>query len=846
MNVTDFASIETEKENIQPAIGGRSAKKLSETVALDPMQLQEKLMMERREFEATLEDKEALARLDDPIEPYIEYIKWTHASYTTGNLNESGLIRILERTTHDFKDDDYYKNEIRYFKVWLEYINYSDRPGEVFKYLHKKKIGAKLALFYEKYAQFYELDDQWEEAEKLVGEGVEIKARPLARLLKYADEFQQRKNAKIAKTGARVGLLNATGGGLPNVNSTMRQRKSKIAVFSDVHGAAKTESQGEWTWNHLDSIANAKKENVLKGTSWKGQTLKQTVDTKPIPKMEVFNDARKNYPITYKHVDKERNRTEVFDFNLDMLMGTGDNPLSLVEVMSMYYHKFKPVSFKRALSNIDKENDPIAHQEFVTPEQKKIKLDEQTFKENSKTINTPTVTLTTNHAHQEIMDIFNKSLTESQTVFGNKDYDALSDGGLSDFVTETITKSLNLKAAEQLQKTPQKKANFNDEDVMSSPFLNNPDNESSSKTNLTIFPSTLVDPFDPAVRNKFLSKVDIAKYDNCTVINAQMNKLGILSSIFKAGAQPIHGNMQSLLEFEEGGLFCITRKLGRNDSSNVFLSERYDGELNALKIQTSSNSWEGYIYHKIGKQSSHSNNNDFVQLLHIYSFIDESYLVLPYFPQGSIATLVDSLSANCEIPTSKRMDEQLAIYLTIQLLRRMRKLHSMNIIHCDLNPENCMLNINKSKVSYEDIIFVDFDKSIDLSMFSSDVRFGTRCEEHPFLDGRQWKFELDYFNLANVIHTILFAKSFKPTKLANGTFAVTETIKKYWQKDMWLELFDVLLNPGSDASLRLEKLLGKFESWFNLTVEKRKFLSNLIEIGNLLETMQKKKSTQAT
>lgn len=827
MNSTDFASIEVDKENIVPLKSGRSAKKLAEIVSMDNEALASKLDHEREEFELVLEDKDQLQEMDDPIEPYIEYIKWIHASYTTGNINDSGLIKILERTTHDFKDDDYYKNEIRYFKVWLEYINYSDRPGDVFKYLHKKKIGSLLSLFYEKYAHFFELNDQWNEAESVLMEGIELKARPISRLMKYFNAFVERKEVKVPKaTQNKLGLLNSTGSGLSSVSNTYnKSKKSKIPVFVDKDDLKPktTDTSIEWDWNHLDTIKNSKKENVINASQWQGQTLKQA--TTPITKikLDVFNDQKKQYPITTTRVDKERNRTEVFDFNLDMFINKyGSKPLSMVDVMCTYYNKYKPVSFKRPLAQTLQSQ---GNTDF-TPNHKRIKLPDE-----NKVINTPTVTLTTKQAREEIMSIFDYSIaSENPEPFANKDYDVLSDGGLSDFVTETITKSLNLERAKVQVKTPESKAAVNsnqspDDDIMSSPFLENPNSPSLD--------STIIDPFSKQFKH-LLSDTE----SQVVTIECKMDKLGTFNSTFKILSPPIYGSSESLIEFEEGNLLCVTKKLGINEKSTVFMSEKYDGELNALKISSPPNSWEYHIYQKLNTLDA----NCFLKPLNYFKYQDESYLVLPYLSQGSLQEMLQCLpQSNSNI--LKFMDEQMVIYLTIQLVRGVKTMHSLNILHCNLNLRNCMLNIDTSKITFNDLVFIDFDESIDLSILPKDIQFNSSNDQIPeMLKKREWKYQLDYYGLANIVHHLLFNKEITITKSSEDHFIINEPFKKYWQNELWSELFEILLNSEKfkgSINGRVQKLLGKFESWFGLTVDKRKFLENLGEIRSLLQTRKK-------
>ncbi|GMF01417.1 unnamed protein product [Ambrosiozyma monospora] len=122
--MTDYSTFEQDKENIQPIRHGRSAATLAKIYSIPQSERRKMLAKEKEAFEEKLKS-EYLETLDDPLEPYLDYLKWTRENFTTGADSESGMVNLLEKITQDFRDDEYYKNEIRYFKVWLERVIYT-------------------------------------------------------------------------------------------------------------------------------------------------------------------------------------------------------------------------------------------------------------------------------------------------------------------------------------------------------------------------------------------------------------------------------------------------------------------------------------------------------------------------------------------------------------------------------------------------------------------------------------------------------------------------------------------------------------------------------------------------
>ena len=94
----------------------------------------------------------ALQEEEDPLSVYEAFIKWTIESYPDKLIARSGLLELLEETTRQFKDDDAYKGDLRYLKLWLQYAGYVEDPSTVYAHLLRNNIGSVYAQVYEEYA----------------------------------------------------------------------------------------------------------------------------------------------------------------------------------------------------------------------------------------------------------------------------------------------------------------------------------------------------------------------------------------------------------------------------------------------------------------------------------------------------------------------------------------------------------------------------------------------------------------------------------------------------------------------------------------------------------------------
>ncbi|RKP22338.1 Mad3/BUB1 homology region 1-domain-containing protein, partial [Syncephalis pseudoplumigaleata] len=185
----DLATIEREKENILPLRSGRSVAALAPRFGTPDGGRAAVLETQRKRHEGAVAGAH---ELDDPLEVYYKYLRWTLDSYPQGNSNESNLVPLLERCTRTFRDDKRYTNDPRYLRCWLMYAEYSSDPPVIYQYLQANNIGQELAAFYEDYAMYEEKQSRWQRAERTYKLGINRLAQPLERLNRKFKAFKNR------------------------------------------------------------------------------------------------------------------------------------------------------------------------------------------------------------------------------------------------------------------------------------------------------------------------------------------------------------------------------------------------------------------------------------------------------------------------------------------------------------------------------------------------------------------------------------------------------------------------------------------------------------------------------
>ncbi|KAM3516514.1 hypothetical protein NHJ13051_009838 [Beauveria bassiana] len=257
-----------------------------------------------------------------------------------------------------------------------------------------------------------------------------------------------------------------------------------------------------------------------------------------------------------------------------------------------------------------------------------------------------------------------------------------------------------------------------------------------------------------------------------------------------------------------------------NGKGALAVSKR--ASLEALKMENPPSPWEFYMmrlsHTRLGPQHRVSASLSYAHELHLYR--DEAFLFLPYHPNGTLLDVVNYFRSE----SSGVMDEILAMFFAIELMRTVEGLHASQLCHGDLKPDNCLLRLdefsgtsllaNKWRADgsggwgARGISLIDFGRGIDMRAFVPRVEFfadwkttDQDCSE--MREARSWTWQIDYYGLASTIHCLLFGKYIETVRCDSGgigkgrKYKIREGFKRYWQTDIWAGCFEMLLNPSS-------------------------------------------------
>lgn len=287
-------------------------------------------------------------------------------------------------------------------------------------------------------------------------------------------------------------------------------------------------------------------------------------------------------------------------------------------------------------------------------------------------------------------------------------------------------------------------------------------------------------------------------------------------------------------------------------------------QLEALKMESPPTPWEFHMmrvaHTRLGPQHRAAASLSYAHEMHLYQ--DEAFLFLPFHSHGTLLDVVNLFRSE----PSAVMDEQLAMFFAVELMRTVEALHSKNVLHGDLKADNCLLRLDSIASeqplatqwkadgtggwSSRGLVLIDFGRSIDMKAFVSDVEFiadwktsAQDCAE--MREGRPWTWQIDYHGLAGTIHCLLFGKYIETARCDQGglgktgrKYRIRESLKRYWQTDLWSDLFEVLLNPGSFLEAEeggkmpvlksMRSVRERMEEWLEANCERGVGLRSLI------------------
>lgn len=276
--------------------------------------------------------------------------------------------------------------------------------------------------------------------------------------------------------------------------------------------------------------------------------------------------------------------------------------------------------------------------------------------------------------------------------------------------------------------------------------------------------------------------------------------------------------------------------------------------LEAIKIENAPPSaWEFYMLRiscaRLSSSAYQRVMDNIVQAHELHMFKDESVLVEDFQSQGTLIDLIN-IARNEQNGNSgdPGLDEAVAMFFAIELFRTIEALHTCGIVHGDLKGDNCLVRLGESSVPHmnEDpamaaggvhysptgaygwrnkgLTLIDFGRAIDMQVFRPSVQFvadwkigSHECTEMK--ECRPWTYQVDMYGLASTVFMMLFGKYMEVIPVDNGsdgaaldinggpgkTYRIKEYLKRYWEREIWSEVFDLCLNPTSAKWVEIEQ-----------------------------------------
>lgn len=244
-----MASWEVAKENVAPAKRGRLVASLDRALVERSSVADHKVAA----LESRLQQSE-----EDPLGVWLEYAKYVEAAYPQDTAK---ALEVIERCARELKDDERYRNDERYVRVWLEYAAGLGRPGELFRYVHKRKIGLRAAAFWIAWAEAAEAEGKPKLAAQAYAKATEHDARPSWLIEGHRRAFEERQ--KHAPPQAER----------PQPRPPARPAPSTTAIFvdDDCRDPALIEEGGDEPdddWPDFGTRIGRTKENARKPARW--------------------------------------------------------------------------------------------------------------------------------------------------------------------------------------------------------------------------------------------------------------------------------------------------------------------------------------------------------------------------------------------------------------------------------------------------------------------------------------------------------------------------------------------------------------------------------------------------
>nr|KAF6429000.1 BUB1 mitotic checkpoint serine/threonine kinase [Molossus molossus] len=281
-------------------------------------------------------------------------------------------------------------------------------------------------------------------------------------------------------------------------------------------------------------------------------------------------------------------------------------------------------------------------------------------------------------------------------------------------------------------------------------------------------------------------------------------------------------------EFQLGSLLVyIDHLLGEGAFAQVYevthgdVKDTKSKQKFVLKVQKPANPWEFYIGTQLMDRLRPDARHMFIKFYSAHFFQDGSVLVGDLYSYGTLLNAVNLYKNTPE----KVMPQALVLSFAIRMLYMVEQIHSCEIIHGDIKPDNFILGSRFLEQDGEDddlsagLALIDLGQSIDMKLFPKGTAFTARCETSGFqctemLSNRPWNYQIDYFGVAATVYCMLFG-SYMKVKNEGGVWKPEGLFRRLPHLDMWNEFFHIMLNiPDCHHLPSLDLLRQKLKKIF--------------------------------
>ncbi|CAN8076816.1 unnamed protein product [Agarophyton chilense] len=780
---------ETHKENIQPRPRGRRAKLLEKALVGS----KEDIEAERIRRENAVKD--AVARNEpakDLLDVYLDHALFIVDHYPAGSKH---LVRAVEDPCRKHAKDEFFRDDIRFLRLWILYIEMRRDKLEVFRYMSRKRIGCSWTLFYEAWAATLEAARQYDEVDKVFKRAREVNSQPHDRILQRESEFQCRMAARMKrdqkkKIDAEASKLDhAQREAARKERNTARAEPSlATAILAAPTASENVEDKPHRVRPALGEISQRQAVTGIRPFTSSSATIAQHqsshVQGQGLPnkenKFEVFIDGtdphsqhesksthEQDIPFevvaTIDDVDKEdRGRLpsqwagETLPQNETAVEKLKQRSISSRQMSS--FEIYQDEKYQRGAMSplgrvMEQPSSPVANDENVpvlSPEASRRDPSPEFSRKGDKYNRPPSPTINTKIAMREIDDMFNSSLPLEQ----------------------------HLDAEFSLPPGPLSSLENDDKPRTSAPFqiLQDDDLAEHPKYNEN---AVLSPVYDVGQEPMQFDEFDLHRYLKIWAVDQP--------SFQFIGEADVDIEPDSVVElpWRVPVTLCVqeSQYSGFNNRSRVFFVEDIENEFGGAEVQASSagdeedvplfvlkqsdasNIWEFYIYQTIQQrfQKKLMQTDSIPMAVGFSHGTESSFLVLDIKGVACLTRIMQIMPKNV-------LPESLAMFLTVDLLKTLCTLHAIDIIHADVTLDNVLFRRNtaveltgdvycaggKNGWSSCGVLLVDYNNSIDVlhkrvggTSIDDIVRFTSTCctsvfdPEYRSSSSRPWAFNVD-------------------------------------------------------------------------------------------------------